>query len=101
MSGVVHESRCEAFKVGDEVYGWALTGSLTEYTTTPCQTVGIKPKALSFEKAAALPVVIAAAYVGLRDIVKKGDTVLVIGAVGGCGSISVPLAKSLGAAKVL
>jgi len=99
-SGVIVDSTCSDLKKGDQVYGWVLSGSLAEYAITPCSTIGPVPPGLSLEKAAALPVAIAAAYTALQPVIKKGDTVLVIGAAGGCGSTGVALAKSLGASHV-
>jgi len=101
VSGVVAESSCAGLRPGDEVYGFALFGSVTEYALTLCQGVGRKPAALPFDKAAALPVAVSAAYVGLQGAVRKGDTVLVIGVSGGCGQMGALLAKSMGAATLV
>jgi len=101
VSGVVTESSCVGLRPGDEVYGFALFGSVSEYALTLCDGVGRKPAALPFDKAAALPVAVSAAYVGLEGAVRKGDTVLVIGVSGGCGQMGALLAKSMGAATLV
>jgi len=101
VAGIVVESSCAKFKQGDEVYGFALGGSLQEYTWTPCRGIAMKPKPVAFEKAAALPVALSSAYVGLKPVMQPGkSSVLVIGSAGGCGSVGVSLVKSMGATKV-
>ena len=102
VSGTVHESSCpERLKKGDAVFGLTATGAMQEYTLGPCYTFSRVPKGLSMDKAAALPVVAASAWVALGNgVVKKNMTVVVIGSVGGTGSIGVTLAKSLGAQKI-
>jgi len=100
-SGVVHElADCDGFKAGDAVFGVVLSGSAQEFALVPCALMAKVPAGLSMAKAAAAPGCAATAYDALADVVTPGSTVLVIGAVGGCGSMGVALAKSLGAAHV-
>jgi len=93
----------ENFKVGDEVYGCAggladLQGSLAEYMLADAQLVAHKPKNLSMQEAAALPLVAITAFEGLqRAGVSAGQKVLIHGGSGGVGHIAVQLAKHLGA----
>lgn len=93
----------ENFKIGDEVYGCAggladLQGSLAEYMLADAQLVAHKPKNLSMQEAAALPLVAITAYEGLqRAGVSAGQKVLIHGGSGGVGHIAVQLAKYLGA----
>ena len=86
------------FQPGDEVYG-ACDGSYAEYARASQDKIARKPKNLSFDQAAAVPVSACTALHGLRDAgqVKPGQHVLVTGAGGGVGTYAVQLAKAFGA----
>lgn len=94
------------FKPGDEVYyagDLTRSGSNAEFQLVDERIVGIKPKSLSFAEAAALPLTTITAYeaffdrLGIdRDGANKGQSVLIIGAGGGVGSIGIQLAKAAG-----
>ena len=90
-------------KVGDEVYGCAggladLPGTLAEYMLADSDLVAAKPRNLSMEEAAALPLVGITAYEGLqRAGVSRGQKVLVHGGSGGVGHVAIQLAKHFGA----
>lgn len=88
------------FKVGDEVYARTdLSGSFAEYTLVEESSLSLKPKNLSMEQAAALPLVALTSWQALVEIakVKAGQKVLIHAGSGGVGSIAIQLAKSLGA----
>lgn len=91
------------YKLGDEVYGCAgglagLAGTLAEYMLADANLVAHKPKSISMEQAAALPLVGITAYEGLqRAGIEKGQKVLVHGGSGGVGHVAVQLAKYFGA----
>ncbi len=87
-----------SFAVGDEVYGFS-KGSFAEYALAQDTKIVHKPRGLSFEEAAVVPVSAATARQALVDVgrVQPGQKVLVIGASGGVGSYAVQLAKALGA----
>ena len=91
-------SSVTGFKPGDEVYG-CCTGAFAEYVSANQIYIAPKPANLSFEQAAALPVVALTALQGLRDTgkIKTGQKVLINGASGGIGTIAVQLAKYYGA----
>jgi NADPH:quinone reductase-like Zn-dependent oxidoreductase len=74
-------------------------GVWAEYASAPEDHFALKPAALSFEQAAAVPISAFAALQALRDVgeVQPGHKVLVIGAAGGVGSFAVQLAKAFGA----
>lgn len=107
-SGVVEAvgSDVMLFKAGDEVfYAGDLTrpGSNSEFQLVDERIVGLKPKSLSFAEAAALPLTTITAYesffehLGIdRDGANKGQSILIIGAGGGVGSIGIQLAKAAG-----
>jgi NADPH:quinone reductase-like Zn-dependent oxidoreductase len=86
------------FRAGDEVFG-VCRGSFADYACAGIDSIARKPKALSFEEAAALPVAGCAALLALRDQgeLHRGESVLVNGAAGGIGTFAVQLAKALGA----
>ena len=87
------------FRPGDEVMGVAEGGSFAEYAITSPDKLVRKPANLSFEQAAALPISGVTALQALRDKahVQPGQTVLVIGAGGGVGTLAVQVAKAFGA----
>ena len=86
------------FAVGDEVFGFG-KGTFAEYAVAREDKLARKPRNLSFEQAAVVPVSAATALQALTDHgrVQPGQQVLVIGASGGVGSYAVQLAKALGA----
>jgi len=88
-----------AFRPGDEVMGTAEHGSFAELAATPANKLVPKPAGLSFEEAAAIPVSGVTALRAVRDEgkVRPGQSVLVIGASGGVGSLAVQIAKGMGA----
>jgi NADPH:quinone reductase-like Zn-dependent oxidoreductase len=83
---------------GDEVMGTA-NGSFAEYATAKPKTLAPKPARLSFEQAAALPISGVTALQALVDVggVRPGQRVLVIGAAGGVGTLTVQIASAFGA----
>jgi len=87
------------FKPGDEVIGSVGAGGFAEYICVREKNLVLKPANLSFEQAAAAPVVGFTALQGLRDAgqIKAGQSVLVNGASGGVGGFAVQIAKSYGA----
>lgn len=98
------------FKVGDEVfYAGDLTkqGSNAEYQIIDERIVGNKPKSLSVEQAAAMPLTGLTAWEILFDRIRinpekdKGKSILIIGGAGGAGSIAIQLAKKIAGLTVI
>lgn len=92
------------FKIGDEVwYAGALNrqGSNSELQLVDERIVGHKPKSLNMIEAAALPLTAITAWEMLFDRLQvphtapENTTILVIGAAGGVGSITIQLLKQL------
>jgi NADPH:quinone reductase-like Zn-dependent oxidoreductase len=85
------------FRPGDEVIGTA-EGSFAELVVARPETLVPKPANLTFEQAAAVPVSGTTALRAVRDAgnMQPGQTVLVIGAAGGVGSLAVQIAKAFG-----
>jgi len=87
------------FKPGDEVFGAVGVGGFAEYVCTREKNLALKPANVSFEQAAAAPVVGYTAVQGFRHAggIRAGQNVLVNGAAGGIGTFAVQFAKSCGA----
>jgi NADPH:quinone reductase-like Zn-dependent oxidoreductase len=85
-------------KPGDSVFG-ICRGAFAEFACIGEDRLAMKPDALSFEEAAALPVAGLTALQGLRDKghLERGETLLVNGAGGGIGSFAIQIARALGA----
>ncbi|MEP9409563.1 zinc-dependent alcohol dehydrogenase family protein [Peribacillus frigoritolerans] len=92
------------FKVGDEVYGCAggfkgTGGALAEFMLADADLLAHKPKKLTMEEAAALPLVAITAWEALfnRAHLVPGQDILIHAATGGVGHIAIQLAKWQGA----
>ncbi len=103
-SGIVEEigSRVTSFKKGDEVYGvpnFPGDGSYAEYVAAKAIQFGLKPKSISFNEAAAIPLTGLVAANSLFELGKlqAGQRVFIQGASGGVGNFAVQFAKARGA----
>jgi NADPH:quinone reductase-like Zn-dependent oxidoreductase len=100
VAGVIESAgrNVTQFKVGDGVFGLC-NGSFADYVCARESGLTLKPHNISFEQAAAAPVVGLTALQGLRDKanVQTGQKVLINGAAGGVGTFAVQIAKSFGA----
>ena len=104
FAGVVEAigPNCTRFKVGDEVFGATglkAAGTFAEALVTEGTTVFPKPRCLSFEEAAALPIVTATAWTALIEKAKlrAGQRVLITGCLGGVGYVAAQIARLRGA----
>ena len=101
LSGVIDAAGDTAgpWKVGQAVIAIATGGSYAEYAIASVNAVAAKPRSLSFEEAAGMPVAGETAWRALVTIanVKPGQRVLIHGAAGGVGSSAVQIAKARGA----
>jgi NADPH:quinone reductase-like Zn-dependent oxidoreductase len=88
-----------SFSAGDEVIGWTDNrASQAEYVAVEEQHLTAKPAGVPWEVAGALFVAGTTAYAAVRAVgLTEGDTVVISGAAGGVGSISVQLARQAGA----
>lgn len=86
------------FHKGDEVFGIA-QGSYANYAKAREDKLAPKPKNLTFERAAVVPISGLTALQSIRDKaqVHAGQKVLIIGASGGVGTFATQVAKALGA----
>ena len=89
----------EGFAAGDEVIGFTdARASHAEFAIAEAQNLTAKPANVSWEIAGSLAIAGTTAYAAVRAVsLKPGDTVAVLGAAGGVGSIAVQLAKRAGA----
>lgn len=104
VSGVVTEvgPDVRGLQVGDEVYARPRDlriGTFAESIAIDATDVALKPASLTFEEAAAVPLVALAAWQSMADLadMQPGQKVLVHAGAGGLGSTVVQLAKHLGA----
>jgi len=91
-------SNVTGIEPGDEVMG-TTKGSFAELAIAKAEDLVPKPAGLSFEEAGSLPISGITALRAIRDEghVEPGQTVLIIGAAGGVGSLAVQIAKAYGA----
>jgi alcohol dehydrogenase len=94
--------RVQQFKVGDEVYARPADhriGTFAELIAIKEADVALKPKKLSMEEAASIPLVGLTAWQALieKGNLKKGQKVFIQAGSGGVGTFAIQLAKHLGA----
>jgi NADPH:quinone reductase-like Zn-dependent oxidoreductase len=104
VAGVVVRvgARVEHFKLGDEVYARPADhriGTFAELIAVQEKDVALKPKKLTMEEAASLPLVGLTAWQALveRGQLKRGQKVFIQAGSGGVGTFAIQLAKHLGA----
>lgn len=106
VAGVVEENGFSArrFNEGDEVYAYARRptvqkGTFAEYVSLPESYLAKRPASVSMEEAGGIPLVGLTAYQSIFDAgnLKDGETLLILGASGGVGTLAIQLAKSVGA----
>ncbi|RXJ04247.1 NADPH:quinone oxidoreductase family protein [Anaerobacillus alkaliphilus] len=105
VAGVIKEvgSEVEGLKVGQRVIAFPATGSYCEYTVANENLTFVIPDQLSFDIAAASPIVSFLSYQLLAKVarIEEGETVVVHSAAGGVGTTAIQLAKLLGAGTVI
>ena len=94
--------RVRQFKVGDEVYARPddlRIGTFAEFVAIKEDSVAIKPRNLTMEEAASIPLVGLTAWQALVEKAKlhKGQKVFIQAGSGGVGTFAIQLAKHLGA----
>ncbi len=104
VSGVITEvgSEVRDFQVGDEIYARPRDlriGTFAEQIAIDADDIALKPTSLSFDEAAAVPLVALTAWQAMVDRaeVRPGQKVLVHAGAGGLGSTAIQVAKHLGA----
>ncbi len=101
LAGVVEKvgSGVTAWQPGLEVFGRGSQGTYTQYAIAPAHALALKPKSLSFEDAATIPVGATTAWQALFDHgnLQSGQRVLIVGGAGGVGLFAVQFARWKGA----
>jgi alcohol dehydrogenase len=104
FSGVVAKvgAKVTRFKAGDEIYARprkSKIGTFAEYISIHEDDIALKPKNLSFEEAASIPLVGLTTYQALIDILQlqKGQKILIHAGAGGVGTFAIQLSKFMGA----
>ena len=104
VAGVVTKigSKVSKFKVGDDIYARPSDfhiGTFAEFIAISENDVAIKPKNISMEEAASIPLVGLTAWQALIEIgnLKRGQKVFIQAGSGGVGTFAIQLAKHLGA----
>ena len=104
VAGVVTQvgPRVRQFKVGDEVYARPddfRIGTFAEFVPVKEASLALKPKNITMEEAASLPLVALTAWQALveKAQIKKGQKVFIQAGSGGVGTFAIQLAKHLGA----
>lgn len=104
FSGVIVKvgTKVTQFKVGDEIYARPRKdkiGTFAEYIAIHEDDIALKPKNLTFEEAASIPLVGLTSYQALHDIMQlqKGQKILIHAGSGRVGTFAIQLAKIMGA----
>jgi NADPH:quinone reductase-like Zn-dependent oxidoreductase len=104
VSGVITKvgSEVKKFKVGDEIYARAADhqiGTFAEFIAINENDVALKPKNLTMEEAASIPLVGLTAWQALveKSNLRKGQNIFIQAGSGGVGTFAIQLAKHLGA----
>ena len=87
-------------QLGDRVYGLTKRGALAEEIVVPEAELAPVPARVSFAQVAAVPMNDLTAVFALteRAALRRGETLLVLGAAGGTGTAAIKIAKMIGAA---
>lgn len=104
VAGVVVKlgARVDRFKLGDEVYARVddfRIGTFAEFVPVKQSSLALKPKRLTMEEAASIPLVGLTAWQALVEMahLQPGQKVFIQAGSGGVGSFAIQLAKQLGA----
>lgn len=104
LAGIVTKvgSKVSKFKVGDEVYlrpADHRIGTFAEYISVNESDLALKPKNLTMEEAASIPLVGLTAWQALieKANLQKGQKIFIQAGSGGVGTFAIQLAKYLGA----
>jgi NADPH:quinone reductase len=95
-------SKVRRFKIGDRIYSYVFSGSkggfYAEYAAIPEDQAALIPARLSTKEAGALAASGVTALAGLDKLrIRKGTSLMILGASGGVGHVALQLAKLQGA----
>src|SRR5437763_1208008 len=104
IAGVVEKTgdKITKFKKSDPIYAYLSlknNGGYAEYAVAKEKEAAAKPKSISYNEAAAVPIVALTAWQALVDSAKlgAGQSVLIHGGSGGVGTFAIQIAKARGA----
>ncbi|MFC4163480.1 NADP-dependent oxidoreductase [Epilithonimonas zeae] len=104
VAGIVTQvgKNVKKFKVGDEIYSRVSDfhiGTFAEYISINEKDIAFKPKNLTMEESASIPLVALTAWQALAEKanLEKGQKVFIQAGSGGVGTVAIQLAKHLGA----
>lgn len=104
VAGIITKvgSKVSRFKIGDEVFARPADfkiGTFAEYIAINENDMALKPKNISMEEAASIPLVALTVWQAFveKAKLKKGQKVFIQAGSGGVGTIAIQLAKHLGA----
>jgi len=104
VAGIIVKTgaKVKNFKVGDEIYSRPSDfhiGTFAEFISIDEKDIALKPKNLSMEEAASIPLVGLTAWQALieQSNVQKGQKVFIQAGSGGVGTFAIQLAKYMGA----
>ncbi|SHN07614.1 NADPH:quinone reductase [Cyclobacterium lianum] len=102
FAGIVVQTgtQVKAFKVGEKVFGESINGgAFAAYIAVPPDVCAPMPEGVAFSEMACAPIAGLTALQALlvHGNIKKGDTVLINGASGGVGHLTIQIAKAYGA----
>jgi NADPH:quinone reductase-like Zn-dependent oxidoreductase len=104
ISGVVEKigSEVTKFKIGDEIIGsldWNKQGAYAEFVASEEKFLATKPKNLTFQEAAAIPMTSLTAWQGIFDKLEltKNEKIIIQATAGGVGLFALQFAKWTGA----
>jgi NADPH:quinone reductase-like Zn-dependent oxidoreductase len=108
-AGVIAEvgSNVSRLRVGDEVWAYlggpCSNGACAEYVSVPHEFVTVRPRVLSFEQAASVPVAGLTANQSIRLKAKPtpNDSVFIAGGSGGLGSAAIQILQMIGVEKIV
>ena len=108
-AGVVADvgSEVSRLRIGDEVWAYlggpCSNGACAEYVSVPHEFVTVRPRALSFEQAASVPVAGLTANQSIRLKAKPtpNDSVFIAGGSGGLGSAAIQILQMIGVEKII
>ncbi len=104
VAGIIVKTgaKVKNFKVGNEIYSRPSDfhiGTFAEFISIDEKDIALKPKNLSMEEAASIPLVGLTAWQALieRSNIQKGQKVFIQAGSGGVGTFAIQLAKYMGA----
>jgi NADPH2:quinone reductase len=101
VAGIVREVADDVSHIasGDPVMAYVGHGGFAEVVCAPARATHRLPESMSFEEAAAFPIVYGTAHLSVarRGMLEPGETLLVTAAAGGVGLASIQVGRALGA----